>query len=389
MRKIGLGHTLCAAALVVGCVLGLEAYAQTSVPAADRDVQLLIDRVEGQVKRMQDATARRDKELEFLAEKVALATQLLSDRGSENESLRERNLEFGTRLEAVVGERDALDTRITAVLSQHEELVASLKAERDALLARTREANEHLAEQARTIGDKEALLGALSRKLDAAEKEEADTRRLAAEERAAALRRQDQLSALRNHLKLVEVTLRWSEKNSAAQKAEIADLALRLNRALAERVKELSKYRSEFLGRLREVLGNRPEMRAVGDRFVLQSEVLFESGSAQLGPGGRRQLERVAGVLKELDTLIPPDVEWILRVDGHTDKVPIDTEDFTSNWGLSTARAVTVVRVLVGRGIPPSRLAAAGFGEFQPIDDRDDEIAYRRNRRIEFKLTQR
>jgi chemotaxis protein MotB len=151
----------------------------------------------------------------------------------------------------------------------------------------------------------------------------------------------------------------------------------------------LQRYRSEFFGRLREALGNHPGIRIVGDRFVFQSEVLFPSGSAELEDDGRLQLVQVADTLREISDRIPDDIDWVLRVDGHTDKRPIDTILYPSNWELSTARATSVVRLLIERGIPPHRLAAAGFGEFHPLDDRNTEEAYRRNRRIELKLTQR
>jgi chemotaxis protein MotB len=156
---------------------------------------------------------------------------------------------------------------------------------------------------------------------------------------------------------------------------------------LAERVNRLERYRSEFFGRLRELLGDNPAVRVVGDRFVFQSELLFESGSARLGPEGRAELGKLADTLREVAGRIPEDIEWILRVDGHTDRVPIRTEQFASNWELSTARAVSVVRFLADQGIAQRRLAAAGFGEFHPIDPADTAEAYRRNRRIEIKLT--
>ena len=169
----------------------------------------------------------------------------------------------------------------------------------------------------------------------------------------------------------------------------IADLGRRLNLALAGKVEELQRYRSEFFGRLRELLGNRAGIRVVDDRFVFQSEVLFASGSAALEVAGERQMAQLALTLLEIAREIPPDIPWILRVDGHTDSVPIRTTQFPSNWELSTARAISVVRYLTSQGIPPERLAATGFGEFQPIDRRDDEIGFRRNRRIELKLTSR
>ena len=142
-------------------------------------------------------------------------------------------------------------------------------------------------------------------------------------------------------------------------------------------------------GRLREVLGGRPGIRVEGDRFVFQSEVLFASGSAELETEGQEQMAQLAATLLEIAREIPDDIAWILRVDGHTDRIPIHTPQFASNWELSTSRAISVVRFLTSQGVPPEKLAATGFGEFQPLDPRDDEIALRRNRRIELKLTTR
>ncbi len=149
-----------------------------------------------------------------------------------------------------------------------------------------------------------------------------------------------------------------------------------------------SKYRSEFFGRLREALGDRPDIRIAGDRFVFQSEVLFTSGSTELDHAGQATLESMAQPLQEVAKKIPSEVKWILRVGGHTDRIPISTSRYESNWELASARAIAVVMFLIDQGVPPERLAVAGFAEYQPLDLRDDEIAYRRNRRIEFKLTQ-
>ena len=172
------------------------------------------------------------------------------------------------------------------------------------------------------------------------------------------------------------------------QETRIADLDRQLKEALAQQVEELSQYRSEFFGRLRQLLGDRQDIRVVGDRFVFQSELLFASGSATLDPEGTAALRELAKSLREVAGSIPSDLDWVLRVDGHTDRLPIRVGPFVSNWELSAARAISVVEFLVREGIPPDRLAAAGFGEFRPLDTRDDEIAYRRNRRIEFKLTE-
>ncbi len=198
-----------------------------------------------------------------------------------------------------------------------------------------------------------------------------------------------QMAALREQLGRLEDSLEESERKAAEQGVQISTLGKRLNSALASKVQELSRYRSEFFGRLREVLGRQQGVRIVGDRFVFQSEVLFESGSAELGEEGKKQIEKLARTLAEIAPQIPEDIDWILRVDGHTDDVPISNWKFPSNWELSAGRAISVIRFLKDAGIPAARLAATGFGEYQPIDPAKDEIARRRNRRIELKLTQR
>jgi chemotaxis protein MotB len=198
-----------------------------------------------------------------------------------------------------------------------------------------------------------------------------------------------QIAALRRQLAAIESALESSEKKDKEAQARIADLGQRLNVALAQRVQELSRYRSEFFGRLRAILANRPEVRIVGDRFVFQSEVFFDAGQAALRPEGRTELDKLATALLDLDKEIPGEIAWVLRVDGHTDVRPIASAQFPSNWELSSARAISVVQSLIGRGISPQRLVAAGFGEFQPLDIAMTDDAYRRNRRIELKLTER
>jgi len=198
-----------------------------------------------------------------------------------------------------------------------------------------------------------------------------------------------QIAALRRQLAALEDALDASEKRDKESQARISDLGQRLNVALAQRVQELSRYRSEFFGRLRTILGNRPDIRVVGDRFVFQSEVFFDTGQAVLLPEGRAELDKLADALKELDKQIPSEIAWVLRVDGHTDVRPISSPQFKSNWELSASRAISVVQYLVSLGVPPQRLVAAGFGEFQPLDPANTEEAYKRNRRIELKLTER
>ena len=198
-----------------------------------------------------------------------------------------------------------------------------------------------------------------------------------------------QISALRRQLAALEEALDASEKRDKESQSRIADLGQRLNVALAQRVQELSRYRSEFFGRLRAILGNRPDIRIVGDRFVFQSEVFFDTGQATLLPEGRTELDTVAAALIDIDKKIPSEIAWVLRVDGHTDVRPIYSSGFKSNWELSSARAISVVQYLISLGVPAQRLVAAGFAEFQPLDSGNTEDAYRRNRRIELKLTER
>lgn len=199
----------------------------------------------------------------------------------------------------------------------------------------------------------------------------------------------EQLQELRRQTSALGQALEAAEADNQEQRAMVVDLGNRLNRALATRVQELAAYRSEFFGRLREVLGSRADVQIVGDRFVLQSEVLFPEGEADLVDDGKAALLRLADTMADIGSTIPDDVDWVLRVDGHTDERLISTPEFPSNWDLSTARALSVVKFLVDEGLPPDRLMAAGFGQFNPLDPRQDAIGFRRNRRIEFILTQR
>ena len=197
-----------------------------------------------------------------------------------------------------------------------------------------------------------------------------------------------QIAALRRQLAALEEALSASEQRDRESQARISDLGSRLNLALAQKVQELSRYRSDFFGRLREILGTRPGIRIVGDRFVFESEVLFDTGRAEISPAGLAQMDQVAIALQDLEREIPSEIPWVIRVDGHTDKRPV-TGQFRSNWELSAARAIAVVQYLIVKGVTPQHLVAAGFGEFQPLDASDTEDAMRRNRRIELKLTER
>jgi len=199
-----------------------------------------------------------------------------------------------------------------------------------------------------------------------------------------------QIGALRRQIAALEEALGASEKKEKQAQMNIADLGQRLNLALAQRVQELSRYRSDFFGKLRDILGNRPDIRVVGDRFVFQSEIFFDSGQAVLRPDGRAELDKLAGALLDLEKQIPSEIDWVLRVDGHTDVRPLSANSpFKSNWELSAERAISVVQYLISKGVSPQRLVAAGFGEFQPIDPGNTDEAYSRNRRIELKLTEK
>ncbi len=199
-----------------------------------------------------------------------------------------------------------------------------------------------------------------------------------------------QISALRRQIAALEDALDASENRDRESKTKIADLGKRLNVALAQRVQELNRYRSDFFGRLREILSDRSDIRIVGDRFVFQSEVLFSSGSGDLNPEGKTEMLKVAQALLTIGREIPDDINWVLRVDGHTDDIPLSGAGrLKDNWELSSARATSVVRYFISEGVPANRLVAAGFGEFQPLENADSDEARSKNRRIELKLTER
>ncbi len=248
---------------------------------------------------------------------------------------------------------------------------------------------EKVQAQLRDLAILKSLHDDLVAKLAQSESERGEQVELTEESQARVLLLNRQISALREQLAGLAQALGAAEAADKEKEVQIAELGRRLNVALASKVRELSRYRSEFFGRLREVLGDRRDVRIVGDRFVFQSEVLFASASAELGRPGRTQLAQLARTLAQIASKIPKDLNWVLRVDGHTDRAPINTPEFPSNWELSTARAISVVRYLNQQGIAPEHLAATGFGEFQPLELGASEDAFRRNRRIELKLTQR
>ena len=288
--------------------------------------------------------------------------------------------------------RKDLEAKVGKLAANFQTAERDLTVARDrskALEARLASEQERTTLAQREIEKRDIRLSELLMRADKSEAALADERELSTAQRARIALLARQIAALQKQLQRISALLEASETKTAKQQVQIADLGRRLNLALAARVEELSKYRSEFFGRLREVLGDHPGIRVVGDRFVFQSEVLFASGSAELNPEGEAQIAQLATTLTEIGKKIPKDINWILRVDGHTDRVPIQTPIFPSNWELSTARAISVVKFLVNHGVPADRLAATGFGEHQPLDPRQNQAGYSRNRRIELKLTQR
>lgn len=290
------------------------------------------------------------------------------------------------------------DTVMSRLNSQIAELTELLQLERanssdletnlatlSATLSATEAERDTLSTQLAGIGDgglgeKDAQIATLSSDLQS--EQEVSREALA----QVALLNQ-QLAALRTQIAALEQALEASEVRDTESRTAIADLGRRLNLALAQRVQDLSRYRSDFFGRLRQILEGRSDVRVVGDRFVFQSEVLFAPGQASISAEGEAELAKLAQAVVELESEIPPDVSWVLRIDGHTDKRPISNATFPSNWELSVARAISVAKFLAAQGVSETHLLPAGRGEFSPIDPADTDEAYQRNRRIEFKLT--
>ncbi len=377
--------------------------------AGEEKIRVMLSDVE-QLRRDIEAlrTVRADLEDDVIELAAALqsreeeASQLSEElKSSEDEANRlgdklRRSEDQASRLAALL--RDSKDeaSRLADALDKSEREKANLdrafSAARDRsseLLAKLSDETERTALAQKELDDRDIRLREVQDLYLVSENQLVETRDLSKRQRDEIGLLNRQILAIRAQLSRIEAVLDASEAKTEAQKVVIADLGQRLNLALAAKVEELAEYRSEFFGRLRRVLAGRQGFTIIGDRFVFQSEVLFSSGSAELGFSGKVGLNTFATELKEVMARIPEDLPWILQVDGHTDRIPINTPRFPSNWELSAARAIEVVNYLVTQGIPPARLSATGYGEFQPIDERDDEIALRRNRRIELKLTQR
>ena len=355
---------------------------------------------------LKDVIAGRDQALARLSAQIdELATQLSFERGESTRlrgqidvlaselqratNVRERLLE---ELAAANAKAEAAQAQAAKVGADLEDAFKTVAADREKIEVQLRELDA-LRRNVETLTilrkELEAKLAEQAAEMKTDREQFGAQVKLTEDAQARADLLTRQINALREEIQRLNELLGASEAKSLEQQVQIADLGRRLNLALASKVEELARYRSEFFGRLREALGNRADIRIVGDRFVFQSEVLFATGSADLEPEGKRQLGQLAETLQDIARRIPGDIDWVLQVDGHTDRRPIATPQFPSNWELSSARAISVIKYLVSRGVAPERLSAAGFGEFHPLDARDDEIAFRRNRRIELKLTNR
>ena len=380
-----------------------------------------------------DALSGRDAALKKLTDQVNQLTDILALERRTSESLRLNVTQLTSQLAAVTQERDALTTQVQELAAKADEAQKKLDANAAALAEAERSVSadkDQIELQVRQIAslqqdievlkqvraELESKVTGLASQLQKSDQnltaerdrsKELEARLSTAEERTALAQKEidardirlgqqettvgnlsAQIDNLKQELSRIANLLDASEAKNRDQQVQLADLGRRLNQALASKVEELARYRSEFFGRLREVLGNRADIRVVGDRFVFQSEVLFDLASATLSPEAKQRLVPVADALKQISAEIPTDLPWVLEVEGHTDKRPITTAQFPSNWELSTARALAVVHDFIDLGIPADRLAAAGFGEYQPVDPRDTEDAYRKNRRIELKLTE-
>ena len=288
-----------------------------------------------------------------------------------------------TRLNAQIAELTELLALERGGRQDVENQLASLQASLGALTAERDQLKGLLVDARGVSGDAAGRLSSVQGELDS-------ERQVSRDALAQVELLNQQISALRQQIAALEDALGVSEERDRQSQAQIADLGRRLNVALAQRVQELSRYRSDFFGRLREILGDRSDIRVVGDRFVFQSEVLFGSGSDEINDVGRGELDKLAQALIELEKEIPPEIQWVIRVDGHTDARPISgLGRFRSNWELSAGRAIAVVQYLIAQGVSPQHLVAAGFGEFQPLDPGSGDEANARNRRIELKLTER
>ncbi|MFO7858173.1 MAG: peptidoglycan -binding protein [Ectothiorhodospiraceae bacterium] len=355
----------------------LEADLEVSVAerqALREELSAAESRTESLRSSLQEAEAESEADEELIEEQTATIASLQQDL----QALREMRDE----LEQEVGE-------LAAAREEAEEQATQARDRSQALESELADAQERTHLRQRALEERETRVRDLQQLVEEQEQALEEERQLTERQQSRIDRLNNQVEALREQLRRVSEALEISEETVAEQEDEIEELGRRLNVALIEQVRELRQYRSEFFGRLREVLGDRDDIRVEGDRFVFESSLFFDSGSAEIGEEGREQLDSVAETIIQIRDRIPSEIPWLLQVEGHTDQRPIDTDRFPSNWELSTARAQAIVDYLIEQGVPPGRLAAAGFGEHHPVAEGDSPEDLRRNRRIELRLTQR
>ncbi len=342
---------------------GLEARLTDANSRAER----IGDEAARTMARLTEATRALEAERAARSTAEARAAEVLRNLAEAQRQLEAMRAELAELNRTVRADRATIEMRL-ADLARLSEQIRALTALRDRMEAELRQ--QGAARQTAETATQEAT-------------------RLGDSARAQVALLSRQIEELQNQLSRISAALDLAETQGRDKDVQIANLGQRLNAALAAQVETLQRYRSDFFGKLREVLGNRPEIRVVGDRFVFQSEVLFPPGSAELSEAGQVQIRRVGGVLRDISRRIPGDVNWVLRVDGHADRTPISNQRFASNWELSAARSIAVSRLLVQEGLPANRVAATAFGANQPLDTGDGAEAFARNRRIEFRLTDR
>ena len=379
---------------------------------------------------LSDALVGRDQTVDQLRNRIAGLAEVLAMERKEKSAMQNRLSSLTGDLEVTLKSRDEAEQRLADMTSQAQESASELQrvegtlqlardsiadkdqalqqqrdtvaeqdrtlqqqrdtiAERDQSLRQQRDIiadfEQGLQRQSETISSLEADRQRLQTSLEASQRESTEQKTRLGQAQTSVAELNDEIAALNEQLARVNQALQASEGKLQDKDVEIENLGRRLNLALADKVEELSRYRSEFFGKLRDALSDNPDVRIEGDRFVLPSEVLFSSASAQLDSQGVKEIATVARTLKAITQQIPADIDWVLRVDGHTDRRPI-RKVFASNWELSSARAISIVKYMISQGIPAEHLVAAGFGQYHPIDAGNSEAAYRRNRRIELKL---
>jgi chemotaxis protein MotB len=355
----------------------------------------------------------KDKALAKLNQEIAQLTDMLSLEQGHTADLRSNVASLAHDLNAVTAARDTLAQQLSAAeatANSDSTKLSALTATRDKLRAELADSGVQATSASARLADLQSALTQATAATAAAQvqlqQNQADLARQKAATAAGstALDQQKDLTAsaqaeiellrqqmaqLRDQLAAISAALQLQVSQGRDKDAQIADLGRKLNLALAAKVQELQRYRSDFFGKLRDVLKNQPDIRIVGDRFVFQSDVLFPVNSADMTGGGQGQIDKIASAIRGIAKEIPPGLSWMLRVDGHADSQPITSGPYKDNWQLSAARAISVVQLLILDGVPPNHLAATAFADTQPIDTGTTPDAFARNRRIEFRLTDR